>query len=84
MIKQSILVSVDSVIFTVEDDTLKVLLIQRAIEPNKGDRALPGGFVRENEDLMEAAHRDLEEEANVKNLYLEQLYTFGSPKRDPR
>ena len=84
MIKQSILVTVDNVIFTVEDDTLKVLLIQRAIEPFKWSWALPGGFVLEKEDLMQAAERELEEEANVKNVYLEQLYTFGTPKRDPR
>jgi len=54
------------------------------IEPFNGERALPGGFVMENETLQEAAHRKLAEETSVKNVYLEQLYTFSEVKRDPR
>ena len=77
-------VTVDIVIFTIKDDDLKVLLVKRAIEPFKGKWALPGGFVRINEPLEEAAKRELEEETGVKDIYLEQLYTFGNPKRDPR
>jgi 8-oxo-dGTP diphosphatase len=76
-------VAVDVVIFTVIDDDLKVLLIQRIVRP-KDLWAIPGGFVLENEDLAEAAKRELFEETGVKDVYLEQLYTFGDPKRDPR
>ncbi len=77
-------VTVDIIIFTVMNDDLRVLLIRRGIEPSKGKWALPGGFVRIKESLEEAALRELEEESGVKNVYLEQLYTFGAPKRDPR
>src|SRR3989344_7448880 len=77
-------VTVDIVIFTIQDDDLKVLLVKRNIEPFKGKWAIPGGFVRIEESLEEAAKRELEEETGVKNVYLEQLYTFGEPKRDPR
>ena len=63
---------------------LSILLIKRGIEPFKGQWALPGGFVRENEDLETAARRELAEEAGLKNIYLEQLYTFGQVDRDPR
>jgi 8-oxo-dGTP diphosphatase len=77
-------VTVDLIIFTIAEDDLKVLLIRRGQEPFKGRWALPGGFVEINESLEEAAARELEEEVGVKNVYLEQLYTFGDPKRDPR
>ena len=77
-------VTVDLVIFTIADDDLKVLLIKRGAEPFKGRWALPGGFVGVNEALEEAAARELQEEAGVTNVYLEQLYTFGDPQRDPR
>jgi 8-oxo-dGTP diphosphatase len=76
--------TVDCVIFGFDEGALKVLLIRRGLEPFKGRWALPGGFVRVDEELDEAARRELEEEAGVKNVYLEQLYTFGSVKRDPR
>lgn len=76
-------VAVDVVIFTVIEDDLKVLLIQRVIRP-KDLWAIPGGFVLKNEDLESAAKRELFEETGVKNVYLEQLYTFGDPNRDPR
>ena len=89
MTKQSIhqheiQVTVDIVVFTVDDQKLKVLLIQRGIQPFKGQYALPGGFVLDNETLDAAAFRELSEETGTENLYLEQLYTFGDPKRDPR
>ncbi len=77
-------VTVDLVIFTIADNDLKVLLIRRGGEPFKGRWALPGGFVEIDESLEKAAARELKEEAGVTNVYLEQLYTFGEPKRDPR
>ncbi len=77
-------ITVDIVIFSIIDKELKVLLIKREIEPFKGKWALPGGFVRIGESLEDAAKRELEEETGVKDVYLEQLYTFGDPKRDPR
>lgn len=63
---------------------LDVLLIERDQAPFEGRRALPGGFVGEHEDLEAAALRELEEETSVRDVYLEQLYTFGAPGRDPR
>lgn len=77
-------VTTDIVIFTVRDQQLKVLLIRRKGAPYKGKWALPGGFVEIDEDLEQSAKRELAEETGVKGVYLEQLYTFGAPKRDPR
>ena len=77
-------VTTDIVIFTIRSDELKVLLIKRALPPHKNQWALPGGFIELGESLEEGARRELEEETAVKNVYLEQLYTFGDPKRDPR
>lgn len=77
-------VTVDIVIFTVRDGELKLLLVRRAGEPYQGKWALPGGFVQIDEDLETAARRELEEETGVTGVYLEQLYTFGRPDRDPR
>jgi 8-oxo-dGTP diphosphatase len=76
--------TVDCVVFGFDEGELKVLLIQRALEPFKGRWALPGGFVRLDETLDEAARRELEEEAGLKDVFLEQLYTFGAVDRDPR
>ncbi|HVD98403.1 MAG TPA: NUDIX domain-containing protein [Cytophagaceae bacterium] len=76
--------TVDCVVFGYEEEALKVLLIQRNIEPFKGGWALPGGFVRVEETLEEAAIRELKEETAVENIYLEQLYSFGALQRDPR
>lgn len=76
--------TVDCVVFGFDDGELKVLLIQRALEPFKGKWALPGGFVRVEETIDAAARRELGEEAGLKNVFLEQLYTFGTVDRDPR
>ena len=79
-------VTVDVVLFTIEDDELKLLLIQRANEPYLGAWALPGGFVRIDEDLRQAAARELEEETGLSegDWHLQQLGTYGAPDRDPR
>lgn len=84
MPKPQALVTVDVVIFTVREDALQVLLVQRGAAPFKDRWALPGGFIREDEPLEQAALRELEEETGVRDVYLEQLYTFGDPDRDPR
>ena len=77
-------VSTDLVIFTIQDEQLRVLLIERGGEPYQGCWALPGGFVEIDEGLEQAALRELEEETGITGVYLEQLYTFGEPHRDPR
>ena len=74
----------DCVIFGVDDGDLKVLLVRRGIEPFHGGWALPGGFIRVGESPEEAAYRELREETALEDVYLEQLYTFGEPGRDPR
>lgn len=76
--------TVDCVVFGLDDDELKVLLIQRGQAPFEGQWALPGGFVRVDEALEAAARRELEEETGLHKVYLEQLYTFGAVDRDPR
>jgi 8-oxo-dGTP diphosphatase len=77
-------VTVDVVIFTLIERQLHVLLVQRKRWPYEGFWAIPGGFVNMDESLEEAARRELEEETGVRDVYLEQLYTFGTPGRDPR
>jgi 8-oxo-dGTP diphosphatase len=77
-------VKVDVVIFSLIEEDLQVLLIQRKNPPFAGMWALPGGFVHIDESLEEAAARELAEETGVTNVYIEQLYTFGEPDRDPR
>ncbi len=76
--------TVDCVVFGLDESELKVLLIQRGLDPFKGKWALPGGFVRVDETVDEAARRELAEEAGLKEVFLEQLYTFGEVARDPR
>jgi 8-oxo-dGTP diphosphatase len=77
-------VTVDIVVFTLRDECLQLLLIKRALEPFRGEWALPGGFIKMDEDLEQSARRELREETGIEDIYLEQLYTFGAPQRDPR
>src|SRR5579863_3254973 len=79
-----LLVTVDIVLFTIRDRRLHLLLIRRLAKPFENRYALPGGFVLEDESVDAAAARELHEETGVDKVYLEQLYTFGDPKRDPR
>lgn len=78
--------TVDCVVFGFDggEGALQVLLIRRGLAPFKDHWALPGGFVRVEETLDEAARRELAEETNLSNVFLEQLYTFGTVDRDPR
>lgn len=76
--------TVDAVVFSYINKELNVLLIKRAFEPYLGMLALPGGFINENESADDAVKRKLKEETNVDLDYLEQLYTFSEPNRDPR
>lgn len=79
-------VAVDCVIFGVDldEESLRVMLIERDLKPFRGMWAIPGGFVRKGESLEDAAVRELQEETGIIDVYLEQLYTFGNPARDPR
>lgn len=76
--------TVDCVVFGFDEGALKVLLIERDRPPFRGRWAIPGGFVDMDESLETAARRELQEETGVRDVYLEQLYTFGDPDRDPR
>src|SRR5512137_2297249 len=77
-------VTVDVVIIALRGEELQVLLVKRDLAPNRGRWAIPGGFVHLDESLESAARRELHEETGVADVYLEQLYTFGDPGRDPR
>ncbi len=77
-------VTVDVVVFSLMGEELRVLLVRRKLQPYRDRWAIPGGFVHMDESLDEAAQRELEEETGVRDVYLEQLYTFGEPDRDPR
>ena len=77
-------IAVDVVLFTIQDGTLKVLLVRRQRPPYRGAWALPGGIVGPEESIDTAALRELQEETNIGSIYLEQLYTFGEVGRDPR
>ncbi len=81
---QNIKVAVDAVVFGYESKKLSVLLIKRGVAPYKDSWALPGGLVLDDESLETAVTRELKEETGVIINYLEQLYSFGAPKRDPR
>jgi 8-oxo-dGTP diphosphatase len=80
----AISLTVDIVVFTFEDSALKVLLVRRRNAPHRGRMALPGGFVKEKENLEQAALRELREETGLHHVSPEQLYSFGDPRRDPR
>lgn len=77
-------VTADCIIFGFDAGELKVLLIERGIEPYKGKWAIPGGFLRDNESADDCARRELFEETGLENVFMEQLYTFSNPERDPR
>ena len=77
-------VAADAVVFTILDKKLKILLIKRGIEPFKGEFALPGGFVHLDENLDEAARRELEEETGVKGIFLRKMHSYEDVGRDPR
>ncbi|MCR4648870.1 MAG: NUDIX hydrolase [Lachnospiraceae bacterium] len=76
--------AVDLLVFTIEDDRLKLLMVERSEDPFAKMSALPGVFVGIKETLDEAAERGIEEETGLKDIYFEQLYTFGEVDRDPR
>jgi len=76
--------TVDCVVFGIDESDLKVLLIERDLEPFRGKWALPGGFVHVDETLEAAARRELREETGLTKVFLEQLFTFGEVDRDPR
>src|SRR5476651_1694924 len=78
-----LLLAVDCIIFGFDGDTLKILLIKRGFEPEKGNWSLMGGFVQVAESLDQAANRILKQLTGLEGVYLEQLHTFGNTKRDP-
>jgi 8-oxo-dGTP diphosphatase len=82
--RQQLAVTVDIVIFSLLSRELHVLLIKRKHRPFEGQWAIPGGFIGIDEPLEQAARRELAEETGLRDVYLEQLYTFGDPRRDPR
>ena len=78
------MVTVDAIVFAIDDDETKALLIKRGGEPFKGKWAIPGGFVEMDEELKDAAARELAEETSLTGIELEQMHTFGTIGRDPR
>ena len=82
--KDQFYVAVDAVVFTILSKELRILLVKRKIPPFQGSFALPGGFVHLNENLEDAARRELEEETGVKGIFLKKLHAFGDVGRDPR
>ncbi|HSI69166.1 MAG TPA: NUDIX hydrolase [Gillisia sp.] len=82
--RQEIGITVDAVIFVREERDLKLLLIKRNNDPFKDSWALPGGFLEDDEPLVDGARRELEEETGLKPKELWQIRAFGGPNRDPR
>lgn len=78
-----ILIAIDCIIFGFDGVELKLLLIKRGIEPERGNWSLMGGFVKEEENFEKAAHRILNELTGLNGMYMEQLFAFGEPHRDP-
>ena len=76
--------AVDCVVFGMDDEGLRLLLIERGLPPFEGEWALPGGFVHTDETVDDAARRELKEETGIEKVFLEQLYTFSELQRDPR
>ncbi|MBO9202708.1 MULTISPECIES: NUDIX hydrolase [Niastella] len=81
--QKRMLVAVDSIIFGFDGHELKLLLIKRGFEPEKDKWSLMGGFVQPDEDFEQAGNRILKQLTGLKNVYIEQLYAFGEPNRDP-
>jgi len=81
--QQHILVAIDCIIFGFDGANIKLLLIQRAFEPEKGKWSLMGGFLKRDERLDDAANRILKQLTGLEGVYMEQLYTFSEPERDP-
>ncbi|MFD1095851.1 NUDIX domain-containing protein [Salegentibacter chungangensis] len=84
MKQQEVAVTVDSVVLCNVEKDFKVLLIKRKNDPFQDHWALPGGFIEDDEDLEDAAKRELKEETGVKVDVMEQVRAFGKPGRDPR
>ncbi len=85
MATSSVRVTVDILAFAVHEGGLEILLVKRKYDPFKSSWALPGGFITDKDETLDAAaQRELVEETNVSNVYLEQLYSFGDEGRDPR
>lgn len=78
-----LLLAVDCVIFGFDGESLKILLIKRGFQPEKGNWSLMGGFVQPNEGLNQASNRILKQLTGLEGVYLEQLHTFGDTNRDP-
>ncbi len=83
-IKQEIYLAVDNVVFSIYKGELLVLLVERIKNPGKWSRALPWWFVEDDKTLKQSAYNALERKTQIKNVYLEQLYTFSATDRDPR
>jgi ADP-ribose pyrophosphatase YjhB (NUDIX family) len=81
--QKRILIAADCIIFGFDGSNLKLLLVQRAIEPEKGRWSLMGGFIQPSETPDDAANRVLEQRTGLKNVYMEQFHIFGKPDRDP-
>ena len=84
MDRQNIRLTVDAIVFGVRKGELHILLVKRKKEPYGGEYAFPGGFVYDSESLKEAVLRELEEETNIKDVFVKKLTAYGDVKRDPR